>query len=209
MAVITSADGETASRRRRNAAQTRRDLLAVARSRFARDGYAATTVRDIADQAGVNVALISRYFASKEGLFEACLTGAITDVGTNTDDLERDDIAARLARHLSGSPDRVQLRNALLLLMRSSGDERIDGLRHAVLRSLSEKLANAATGRAPADDEVLIRAQVVLGTVLGVVMLRSTGAVQPIADAGEDILNQVFAELIDALLPRPDGGSPD
>ncbi|BAL88087.1 putative TetR-family transcriptional regulator [Actinoplanes missouriensis 431] len=207
MAVITSADGETASRRRRNAAQTRQDLLAVARARFAKDGYAATTVRDIADQAGVNVALISRYFASKEGLFEACLTDAISDVGTNTDDLERDDIAARLARHLSGSPDRVQLRNALLLL-RSSGDERIDGLRHAVLRSLSEKLANAATGRAPADDEVLIRAQLVLGTVLGVVMLRSTRAVQPIADAGEDALNQVFAELIDALLPHPDSGSP-
>lgn len=42
---------------------------------------AATTVRDIADDAGVNVSLISRYFACKEGLFEACLTEAVDELG--------------------------------------------------------------------------------------------------------------------------------
>src|SRR5687768_16792368 len=62
------------ARPRRDAARTRRRLLEAARRRFARDGYATSTVRDIADDAGVNVALISRYFTSKEGLFEACLT---------------------------------------------------------------------------------------------------------------------------------------
>jgi AcrR family transcriptional regulator len=38
-----------------------------------RDGYAATSVRDIAADADVNVALINRYFRSKAGLLEACL----------------------------------------------------------------------------------------------------------------------------------------
>src|SRR5690348_5267904 len=66
--------------RRRDAARTRQALLEAARHRFAGDGYAATTVRDIADDAGVNVALISRYFQSKEGLFEACLTSAVDDM---------------------------------------------------------------------------------------------------------------------------------
>jgi AcrR family transcriptional regulator len=43
--------------RRRNAAQTRQAPLNAARTRFARDGYASTTVRDIADDAGVNALL--------------------------------------------------------------------------------------------------------------------------------------------------------
>jgi AcrR family transcriptional regulator len=36
---------------------------------FTRHGYAATSVRDIADDASVDPALVIRYFGSKEGLF--------------------------------------------------------------------------------------------------------------------------------------------
>lgn len=54
--------------RPRNAEETRAALLAAARLRFARDGYEATNLRDIASDVGVNVALIPRYFRSKEGL---------------------------------------------------------------------------------------------------------------------------------------------
>ncbi|GAA3163585.1 TetR family transcriptional regulator [Nonomuraea salmonea] len=68
--------GGTEVVRRRDAARTRQRLLDAALKRFAHDGYAATTVRDITDDAGVNVALVNRYFQSKEGLFEACLEAA-------------------------------------------------------------------------------------------------------------------------------------
>src|SRR5262249_4490858 len=57
--------GAVAGPRRRDAATTRQLLLDAARQRFAIDGYAATSVRDIAHDAGVNVALINRYFTSK------------------------------------------------------------------------------------------------------------------------------------------------
>jgi Transcriptional regulator len=63
----------TIPRRPRDARATRALLLAAALRRFTQDGYDTTTVRQIAEDAGVNVALISRYFGSKEGLFEACL----------------------------------------------------------------------------------------------------------------------------------------
>src|SRR6266704_4328400 len=56
--------------RPRNAEETRAALLAAAQLRFARNGYEATNLRDIAADAGVNVALIPRYFGSKEGLFQ-------------------------------------------------------------------------------------------------------------------------------------------
>src|SRR6266568_1912295 len=65
-----------AGRRRRDAVATRRALLESARGRFTRLGYDRTTLRDVAADAGVNIALIKRYFDSKEGLFKAALASA-------------------------------------------------------------------------------------------------------------------------------------
>jgi AcrR family transcriptional regulator len=45
-------------------------ILHAARRLFTERGYANTTVRDIADRAGVNQSLIFRYFGSKHELFE-------------------------------------------------------------------------------------------------------------------------------------------
>jgi len=166
----------------------------VARNRFARNGYAATTVRDVADEAGVNVALINRYFTSKEGLFRACLTFAASDVREEAGETGPGEIAARLAHRLGGSPaDRRHL-DALLLLIRSSGDERIDQLRRDVLRSLSEKLAPDGT------DDALLRAQIVLATAVGISLLKAALDLEPIASAGEDDLREPLEDAIRALM---------
>ena len=63
--AAAAADGELI-RSGRDAKATRRALVRAARRRFATDGYRATTVRQIASDVGVNVALINRYFVSKE-----------------------------------------------------------------------------------------------------------------------------------------------
>ncbi|MCK0173337.1 MULTISPECIES: TetR/AcrR family transcriptional regulator [Mycobacteriaceae] len=55
--------------RSRNAPQTRADILAAARRRFATDGYPGTTMRAVAADVGVDPALIIRYFGSKQELF--------------------------------------------------------------------------------------------------------------------------------------------
>lgn len=54
-----------------NSAQTRHDLLEVARRIFARDGYAATTNRSIAEEVGITTGAIYHYFPSKADLFAA------------------------------------------------------------------------------------------------------------------------------------------
>jgi AcrR family transcriptional regulator len=46
-------------------------LLAAATKLFARYGYAATSARRLANEAGTNVAMISYYFGGKRGLLEA------------------------------------------------------------------------------------------------------------------------------------------
>jgi AcrR family transcriptional regulator len=51
-----------------------RDCLLKAATRlFAKLGFGATTVRDIADEAGVNLSLVSYYFNGKDGLYSAVI----------------------------------------------------------------------------------------------------------------------------------------
>jgi len=49
---------------------TEEKIKAAARTIFTKKGYAATKTRDIAEEAGMNLALLNYYFRSKEKLFE-------------------------------------------------------------------------------------------------------------------------------------------
>lgn len=51
----------------------RKQLLAAARSLFAKKGLSGTSIRDIAQLAKINSSMISYYFESKEGLYRACI----------------------------------------------------------------------------------------------------------------------------------------
>lgn len=48
-------------------------LLNAAIPLFAKKGFSGTSVKDIADKAGVNVALVSYHFGGKEGLYKTCI----------------------------------------------------------------------------------------------------------------------------------------
>lgn len=50
-------------------------LLTAGKSLFAHRGFDGTTVKDLADAAGVNVSLVSYHFGGKENLYRACLEG--------------------------------------------------------------------------------------------------------------------------------------
>ena len=54
---------------RLSATDRRQQILEVASCLFARNGYQGTTTREIAEQAGVNEALLFRHFPSKENLY--------------------------------------------------------------------------------------------------------------------------------------------
>jgi AcrR family transcriptional regulator len=188
--------------RRRDATKTRQLLLDAARRRFANDGYAATTVRDIAEEAGVNVALINRYFTSKEGLFEACLRHASTELRRATGDVPFDQVPEVIAQQIA-RPGSAGLPGHLILLLRSSGDAGADEIRRAVLRESSEQLA-AASGR-PADgpqrEQVLLRAQLVIAAAIGIAVMRTSDLLQPLSSATEQDLVGPVRDLMDALLP--------
>jgi len=57
-------------RNAKDAAQTRADILANARDLFARQGYVATSAREISAAAGVTIGAMFHHFDSKQHLFE-------------------------------------------------------------------------------------------------------------------------------------------
>lgn len=59
--------------------KTKRKVIDAAVSLFNVKGYSGTSIRSIADKAGVNVALISYYFGNKQGLLEKLMSGFLED----------------------------------------------------------------------------------------------------------------------------------
>ena len=71
LAPIAAVGRVKATRRPRG--EPRRLLLESARDLFSRQGYSATSTREIAEHAGVSETLMFRYFGSKAGLFREAL----------------------------------------------------------------------------------------------------------------------------------------
>jgi AcrR family transcriptional regulator len=188
--------------RHRDADGTRNRLLHAARQRFAQNGYAATTVRDIATEAGVNVALINRYFTSKEGLFEACLDRTVKELDDrDTEASTVDQIVKVMLEQMLDTPD-ADRPLQLLLLLRSTGEPEVDEIRRRTLRDFSERMAGAAGWSAddPRTEELILRAQLVLATAFGMLLLRASTALEPLRSASNADLRGPLGDAVSALL---------
>jgi AcrR family transcriptional regulator len=197
--------------RPRDSAKTRQMLLEAARRRFAMNGYSATTVRHIADDAGVNVALIGRYFGSKEGLFEACLEGAVADLKSSTAGVNGiADVVETISQVAVGASEEGWPGEVLLLLLRSSGDPAVEEKRIGMLQAFGTAIASTA-GWIPephAADDFLLRAQLVLSMAVGVVILRaSSPGLEPLGLATAEQLFGPLLQMVDAML-GPKGEAP-
>lgn len=73
MTNTASSRRESATPRKRDAEATRAAILEAAKAQFGRLGYDRAALRDIAAEAGIDVALIKRYFGGKEALFTEAL----------------------------------------------------------------------------------------------------------------------------------------
>jgi AcrR family transcriptional regulator len=89
--------------RRRDAAATRAAILEAAQAQFARLGYDRAALRDIAAEAGADVALIKRYFGGKEALFTEALKASIRAEPLKA--WSRATFAHEVATMMAGLPD--------------------------------------------------------------------------------------------------------
>ena len=101
--------------RPRNAEATRAAILTAARKRFARYSYDDVGMRDIAGDVGVDAALVSRYYGSKEDLFITVLDHC--GEGDDLTDGDRATFGDRVAREvIFDTVDDGKLEHTLVLL---------------------------------------------------------------------------------------------
>jgi AcrR family transcriptional regulator len=94
---------------------TRAAILAAAREQFAAGGYQAATIRSIAAAAGIDPAMVMRYFGNKEGLFAVAAEFdlKLPDLGG----LPRKEIGTALVGHFL---DRWEGDESLMALLRTA-----------------------------------------------------------------------------------------
>ncbi|PSL01617.1 TetR family transcriptional regulator [Haloactinopolyspora alba] len=106
----TAAAGRRQQARRLPRAERREQILAAATRAFARAGFAATGLDDVAAEAGVTHVIVYRHFASKADLYRAVLDRACTRLAdtVGTDDFDDSSIPAML-RAAADDPDGFRL----------------------------------------------------------------------------------------------------
>lgn len=204
--------------RRPGAPDTEAVILEAARAQFADRGYAGTSIRAVADRAGVDPALIHHYFGTKEALFRAALSIPI-------------DHAALMDRVLCAGPEAAPTRLALTVL--EVWDDPVTGpallaffrriLADAQASTLLREFATATFVQQTAagllsgvdPEEAQARVSLVLGHLLGVVTLRKVLCVEPVASMSAPELAGRIAPTIELLLrgqvartPLDEEGSP-
>lgn len=189
--------------RRPGANTTRAAILDAARVRFAAEGFAATTIRSVAQDAGVDASLVMQFFGSKNDLFAAVMS------------LPRS-VLDRLDEAFAGDgPDRGE-RVVRTFLDVWEGPPEHAGPLHAMLRGavanelarqqLSDFLQARLTAGVVADDAAL-RAGVVASMLVGLVFGRDVVAVPVLAGADRERLTALVAPAVQTLL-TPAGRGP-
>ncbi|MEO3786161.1 TetR family transcriptional regulator [Actinocorallia sp. B10E7] len=188
--------------RRAGKPDTRDQILDVARRRFLHGGYQAVTLRAVAAEAGVDVALISYYFGSKKGLFGAALALAVNPAETLARTAEGDpatfpqralrDLLALWEDPESGAPLRA-------LIVGAVHDQAIAALVKEMLeQEMIDKIAARIGGR-----DSRKRAGAFCAHITGLVVTRYILRLEPFASMTADEIVQIYSPPLRLALGRP------
>jgi AcrR family transcriptional regulator len=98
--------------------RTREAILSAARQLFAKHGYEATTVREVAERARIDPAMVMRYFGNKDGLFAEA---ASVDLALPpSPDIDPGDLGRALAEHFLEIWEGAGSKQGMAVLLRSA-----------------------------------------------------------------------------------------
>jgi AcrR family transcriptional regulator len=184
------ADKTSTPRRRYDAQASREALLGAADALFHERGYDATTVRDIGEQAGVDAALIARYFGGKEGLYLATLERE-----------PRTPMPAGLARAIAQMLSRSEQHGngpiPLAMVSPTLSDDVRARICQIVGRRVVEPFAGELAARGAPDAE--LRAEILVALAIGLSLTRASGTLPALAETPIDELLAVLDPVIDTL----------
>ncbi|MFI8008483.1 TetR family transcriptional regulator [Streptomyces sp. NPDC086010] len=174
---------------RRDAARSRQLLIEAAAELLAERGFERTTVRDIGERAGLDQALIARYFGGKAQLYIAVLRAEEGGM-TAPDLLSPDRIADLIDRIGQRGPGPVF--QAAIQRSTDSDVQRTarDGLYARVVAPVRQAFMDKGL------EQPQLRAEVSVAAVIGVLLARDAGTLEELAGADP----QALLPLIQGLL---------
>ncbi len=187
---------------------TREAILQAARQSFGASGYAGTTIRGVARAAGVDPALVHRFYGSKESLFAATL-----DLPADPSVL----LPALLGEGLDGLGERVvgtfltlwdatPGQGPMLALLRSAvADETAAEL----LRDFLTRVAMGPLAKAAGGDSPDLRASLVASQVVGLAVSRYVLRIEPLASTPAAELAAHLGPTLDRYLTGALGSAPE
>ena len=153
---------------------TRAAILAAAREQFAAGGYQGATIRSVAAAAGIDPAMVMRYFGNKEGLFAAAAEFdlQLPDLGG----VPRKEIGAALVGHFF---DRWEGDESLMALLRTAvtNEAAAERMRAIFATQLAPLLAGVTGEPRPA---VAARAGLIASQILGLALCRYVLKLPPV-----------------------------
>lgn len=170
-------------------------IVDAARALFADQGYERTTIRAVAERAGVDAALVMQHFGSKEGLFAAAARWGVPleDLGRAS----RDDIPHVALRHVLDLFEDESQRSGAQALLRSSLTHPGAGdvLREQVIGEPLARLGDAIGG-----PDAALRAALLNACTIGLTISRYLLRIPPLADADPADLERVLGPALRALV---------
>jgi AcrR family transcriptional regulator len=186
--------------RRPGTSTTRQAILEAARARFASDGFAATTVRRVAADAGVNASLVMQFFRSKNELFAAVMSISPDALARFSAAFEGPDegLGERVVRAFfdvweGGSQDS----EPLMAMLRGAivNDEASGQLREFIQARLLEAVLSRTS-----EDDAAVRAGLASSMLVGVVVGRRIVGVPTLANVDSETLVALVAPAIQSVL---------
>jgi AcrR family transcriptional regulator len=166
--------------RRPGTTRTKDAIVAAARRQFGERGFTETTIRSVADEAGVDPALVMQFFGSKDKLFTASVRWPFepADVLPRVIGEAPSTVGARLVALVVDTWDVDSGRNPIVELLRAAT------MREAAERQLREfmerELLTPIVSQV-ARDEPAVRANLVVSHLLGLGVARYILRFEPLA----------------------------
>lgn len=185
--------------RRPGPSTTRADILAAARESFAELGYDRTSVRRIAARAGVDPALVHRFFGSKDGLLRAALAVAVNPAERIPEvmDGEPSALGERVVRYFLSVWEQSPSREVMVGMLRSAAtNEQAATLMREFFSQ--EVLARIAASLTAEDAE--LRATLMSSQLLGLATVRYILRVEPLASASQETIVAALAPTLQRYL---------